>query len=243
MYLPNVTWKLIFVWFLEGLLCQSLLAYFFYQSWVAVGCLFPIGIFVMYRQWKKWQRQVLLEIELGFKEWLYFIKDSMNAGKSFEQAAIFCKTTFCKTLGEKNYFNKSVEQIYRGMELHIPIEKCMTKLGEETEIDVIKEFTIVFEIARKQGTHMTNTLERTIRQIYSKIELRQEIQSMIQAKKLEQQIMCVMPFFILIFVGKASGGYFTSLYHNVQGVFVMSICMCIYLLCVWWGEKLTEVSI
>lgn len=136
-----------------------------------------------------------------------------------------------------------LEQVYRGLALRVPIEECIRRFGEETQVEVIQDFAVVFDISRKQGGHMAATLERTIEQIYERIDLRMEISAMIAAKKLEQRIMCIMPFGIMFFIGKASGGYFSPLYHNAQGVLIMTACMCVYLAGVWWGEKLTEVRI
>ena len=133
--------------------------------------------------------------------------------------------------------------MYRGLELHIPVEQCIQKMGEETGVEVMEDFVIVFEIARKQGGRMTAIMEKTIQEIGDKIDLRQEICSMIAAKKMEQKIMCIMPFGILFFVGKASGGYFEPLYHNLQGICIMTGCMFVYIFGVWWGEHLTEVQI
>ncbi len=197
----------------------------------------------MYKEWKNWQSKILLEIELGFKDWIYYIKESISSGKSFEQAMICCRDEFYKVIGNRHAFRCALEQLNRGVDLHIPVEAGIRRLGEETGIEVIIAFSTVFEIVRKQGGRMAVTLEQTIQQIHARIELRQEILAMIQAKKLEQRIMCIMPFAILLFVGRASGGYFTPLYHNPKGVFIMTICLAVYMLGFGWGEKLTEVSI
>lgn len=180
---------------------------------------------------------------MAFKDWLFCVKGGVSAGKSVEQAILKSKNVFASVIPIQHPIHIGLEQIYRGLELQIPVEQCIYKMGKETGIEVIENFAVVFEISKKRGANMTNTLEKTIRQIYESIELRMEIQSMIAAKKMEQKIMCVMPFGILFFVGNASGGYFESLYHNVKGVVVMTICMCIYLLGVWWGERLTEVTV
>ena len=186
---------------------------------------------------------MVLKIESGFKEWLQYVKGGLHAGKSVEQAILHCRDGFVDHVGAGQPILLGLEQLYRGLELNIPVEACVRKLGEETGVEVIEEFSVVFAAARKQGGRMTFTLERTIQQIAEKIDLRQEIQAMISAKKMEQRIMCVMPFAILFFVGKASGGYFEPLYHNLRGVLIMTVCMGVYIGGVMWGERMTEVRI
>ncbi len=241
LYLPDVTYKLLCVWVFKGFLCQLLLGYFFYKSWIAISCLIPITIILVYRQWQSWRRQVLLDVEAGFKEWLYYVKGGLGAGKSVEQAILGSKSNFERSVSAGHPVKLGLEQVYRGLELHMPVDQCIRKFGDETKIEVIEDFAIVFEITKKQGGRMSATLERTIQQIYDKIELRQEIHAMVAAKKLEQRIMCIMPLGVLFFVGKTSGGYFEPLYHNLQGTVIMTFCMCVYLFGVWWGERMTEV--
>ena len=243
LYLPDVTYKLLGIWFLKGFSFQALLGYFFYKSWWTLLCLLPIAIGLTYVQWKEWQKQVLSELEHAFKEWLFYIKGGLSAGQSIESAIIKSKVSFLGTIRVNHPFRMGVEQICRGLELHIPVEQCIQKMGEETGVEVVEDFAIVFEIARKQGGRMTLILEKTIQEICDEIDLRQEICAMIAAKKMEQRIMCIMPFGILFFVGNASGGYFEPLYHNLHGICIMTICMFVYLFGVWWGEHLTEVRI
>ena len=242
-YLPDVRCKLLLLWCGRGFACQLVLCYFFYRSWISVACLLPLTAVLVYVQWKNWRRQVLLDIESGFKEWLYYIKSGLSAGKSVERAMLGCQSDFTVHMGQGHPVLLGLKQFYHNLQLHISVEICMRRFGEETHVEVIEDFAVIFEIVQRQGGHVTSILERSIQQIYEKIDLRQEIHAMTAAKQLEQRIMCTMPFAILLFVGKASGGYFTSLYHNVSGICIMSVCMCLYIASVWWGQKLTEVVV
>ncbi len=205
--------------------------------------LLPITAIVVYVQWKEWRKQVLLELEQAFKDWLFYVKGGLSAGQSVERAIIKSRESFLGTIRSNHPFRLGVEQIYRGLELHIPVGKCISKMSEETKVEAIEDFAIVFQIAQKQGGRMITILENTIQQIYDKIDLRQEIQAMIAAKKMEHRIMCIMPFGIIVFVGSASNGYFEQLYHNFKGMCIMTVCMFVYMIGVWWGERLTEVCV
>ena len=231
------------MWILYGVACVCLFSYFFYNSLVAIPFLMPIAFVLVWKQWEQWKKQVLMQIESGFKDWLSYLKGGLQSGKSAEYAILSSKEAFLNFIGEGHPILFGLEQLYRGLELHIPLEICLNRFGEETGVDAIADFAVVFEISKKQGGRMTATLEKTMQQIYDKIDLRMEISSLIAAKKLEQRIMCMMPFCIMFFIGKTSGGYFTPLYHNLKGILIMSVCLGLYLFCVFWGEKLTEVRV
>ena len=241
--MPDVTVRLIGGWILRGLLCQIVLAYFFYKSLFAMIWLMPVTVGLIWWQWRNWRRHILLEMEVGFKEWLFYVKSGLGAGKSIEQAMKACRDEFQKRIGAKHPVLSGLDQLYRSMELRVPIEKGLYRFGTETGIKAIEDFAIVFEISHKQGGRMGSILEDTIRQICEGINLREEVHALIAAKKLEHRIMCVTPFGILFFVGMTSGGFFESLYHNWQGVCIMSVCMGVYIAGVLWGEKMTEVQI
>lgn len=65
--------------------------------------------------------------------------------------------------------------------------------------------------------------------IARKIDVRQEIQTLLSGRRMEQTVMKAMPFGILLYVGVTYPGYFDMLYHNWQGVVIMTVCLAIYL--------------
>lgn len=154
---------------------EGVLAYFFYDSWIGMLFLLWIPVVMVYWQWQGWRRQVTLDIESGFKEWLYYVKSGIAAGQSIEHAILGCRESFLTHVGDKHFILSGLEQVYRGILLRLPLEECLYKFGRETGVEAIEDFAAVFEIAKKQGGHMIDTLERTIVQIYERVELRQEL--------------------------------------------------------------------
>ena len=242
-YLPKVTYQHLIKWFLIGFLCEGVLVYFFYRNAWAFLFLCWVPFIVVYEQWQGFRRQVFFRIENGFKEWIYYIKGGLRAGKSIENAMYSCKENFYVNMGENHPLLIGLDQVYHGLHLHIPIEECIAKLAMETKVEAIQDFAVVFQITKRQGGNMIGILDQTITQICEKIELREELYALFAAKKMEQRIMCVIPFGIMLFIGSASKGYFDSLYNSFQGVCIMSVCFIAYVFSVWWGEKLTEVSL
>ena len=66
---------------------------------------------------------------------------------------------------------------------------------------------------------------------------------LLAAKRLEQNIMSVIPFAIILYVSAASSGYFDVLYETIAGRTVMSICLAVYAAAYIMGVKITEVKI
>ena len=69
------------------------------------------------------------------------------------------------------------------------------------------------------------------------------MQVLISAKRFEQNIMSVIPFAIICYVGVASGGYFDPLYETSVGKIVMTVCLVIYVTAYMLGRKITEIQV
>ena len=90
---------------------------------------------------------------------------------------------------------------------------------------------------------MTDILSRTITLIQSRIEVETEIQVMLSAKKMEQHIMDLVPFFIIVYIQLSSPGFFDVLYHNMAGILFMSICLVLYLSAFVLSEKILAIKV
>ena len=76
-----------------------------------------------------------------------------------------------------------------------------------------------------------------------KIEVQEEIESVMAEKKLEQKIMCAAPLFILLFFKAASPEFISALYGNLLGVLVMTTALLLYCGAFFLGMKIMEVDI
>ena len=76
---------------------------------------------------------------------------------------------------------------------------------------------------------MTEIIERSVTVIEEKVETEKEIQIILASRRMEQKIMNVIPFGILLYISVTSKGFFDVLYHNLPGVIFMTICLFVYL--------------
>ena len=69
------------------------------------------------------------------------------------------------------------------------------------------------------------------------------IEVVISARQLEQRIMNIVPFGILLYISAASEGFFDVLYRNAAGVVLMSICMAVYIGAVFLSGKIVDIEV
>jgi tight adherence protein B len=75
------------------------------------------------------------------------------------------------------------------------------------------------------------------------MDVENEINVLVSAKKMEQKIMDVVPFAIVLYIGATSKDFFEPLYHNATGIAVMSVCLVVYLAAYALSEKIVSINI
>ncbi len=129
------------------------------------------------------------------------------------------------------------------LHMNITIEKVLEDFGERTGIEDIISFAEVFATAKRTGGDLVHVIKVTSNTISDKIDIKREIITLISSKKLEANIMKVIPQGILFYLNLTSPGYLDPLYHNVFGVSVMSILLIIYLLAIKIMQKIMDIQV
>ncbi len=109
------------------------------------------------------------------------------------------------------------------------IEELMEELGRKSGVEQIGEFAQVFSIAKRSGGNVAGVIATTVQVIHRQVEAKEEARTILAARRMEQRIMSLMPFCIVLYVKLGNPGYFDSLYHNLKGILIMSLCMGVYM--------------
>ena len=89
---------------------------------------------------------------------------------------------------------------------------------------------------------MPSIIRSSVDVIRMKMEVKKKIETMISAKKMEQNIMNVVPFAILIYINATSPGFFDCLYHNPAGILIMTVLFAIYLVAYFLAQKIIQIE-
>lgn len=226
----------------EGMCIVILFSYFFYRSYLAILFLSPLSFF--YRNYRKKQliQYKTERLEQEFKETILAVQTNMQAGYSIENAFVESYQDIIKIYGENSEMGKELQVICTGMKNGKNLETLLLDLARRCPDSEIAEFAEVYSIASKTGSRWNEVIMNTVSLIREKLEIKEEIELLIHGKKLENRVMCVIPFFILVYMDITSDGYFDILYHNMIGIFIMTICMVVYILAYVLAEKVTRVK-
>lgn len=234
----NCQWKRgeLFISCILSVALVLFLTYFFYRSLWALPVISPIGILFFSAICKKKQEKEKEELTIQFRECILAVSTSLQAGYSAENAFVECIKDMRLMYGEEALICSELEQIRRGLNINISLEELLQDFAGRSDCEEISEFAQIFSMAKRSGGNMAEIIRTSATLIGRRIELRQEFRSLLAGRRMELNIMKVMPFGISLYISFSTPGYFDSLYHNVFGVAVMTGCLAVYLAAYVMGE-------
>lgn len=229
---------------LEGSLIWGMVSWLFYDSVVAFG-LFLLPFLYFYLDKKK---KVLCEtrkqlLNHQFREVILAVSSHLQAGFSVENAFLEAYRDICMLFGEKSLMARELLWILRRVENNESLEQCLLQLAQRSDLEDIYEFAEVFAIAKRGGGEIRNIMMRTANIIGDKMEVKREIHTIMSEKVLEQKIMQCMPFGMIGYLSLTSPGFLDSLYHNVAGIVLMTVCLGVYVFACFLAEKVLDIGI
>lgn len=221
---------------LVSFLLTGFFAYFFYRSIWAMIPLAPVGIGCFYNIRRKKIEKDGEELKSQFRECILSVAAFLQAGYSAENAFVECEKDMAIMYGEDARICGELGLIRRGLNINITLEELLRDFARRSNCEEISQFARIFALAKRNGGNMAAIIRSSAALIGKRIELRQEIRTLLSGKRMELNIMEVMPFGILLYISLGNPGYFDGLYHNLFGVAVMTGCLAVYLAAYLIGE-------
>lgn len=231
------------LYLVEGVTGLLAAAWLFYNSLFAAVLCSPLLLVFLKKKGKQLNIKRQEQLNQQFKDALVSLKSAVGAGYAIENA--FRETYHdLKLIYEENsYIVKEFQYMIAKLEMNVPIEHLLTDFGERSQVEDIQNFAEIFGIAKRTKGELGKIMERTVRIISEKIEVKQEIRTMMAAKQLEQRIMCVIPFGLIFYMRIGFPGFLDKLYGQAGGVILMSICLGIYTGAFLLGEKIVRIEV
>ncbi len=225
-----------------GLLLDALVSYVFYRSFAAFVLLLPALI-----PWLKYKTAEYREkrkelLKLQFREMMIAVIAGLEAGYSVENAFIKAYPDMCLLYGRDADMCEELKWISRNLRNNANLEDLLSDLAARSHVPEIRDFADVFSIAKRSGGDLPSILRETASLIGEKIEVKREITTIISAKKMEQNIMNVVPFGIIIYIDATSPGFFEPLYHNLFGVVMMTVMLAVYAAAYLLASKILKIE-
>lgn len=228
---------------LAGGAFMAMVSWLFYDSLIAWMLLMPFVLLSLKDRSKSECQKRKQKLEIEFREVILSVSSNLQAGYSVENAFHEAYQDVTLLYGKESVMSRELRLIFRKLSNNEQLESALANLADRSGVQDIREFADIFQIAKKGGGDMRGIITNTADIISGKQETRREIETVVSEKKLEQQIMRYIPFFIIFYISLTSKGYFEGLYHNIFGWILMTGSFAVYTAACRISDKILDIEI
>lgn len=240
----QMTVKEYLLYTLAALGVLGLLTYVFYRTLWIFLLISPLALFFPKYQKKQLILKQKQELLLQFKEALYVISASLTAGKSVEMA-------FRSALSDLKilYIDpdtpiiKELEIIIRKMELNGTIEDALMNFAKRCHLEDVRSFADVFVTCKRRGGNMVEVIKNTSNTVADKIRTREEIETLITEKKLEQKVLNAMPIVMVFILKSSSPEFMEPVYTTAMGRMGMTVAVIMFVMAYVVSDKIMKIEV
>lgn len=203
---------------------------------IAAGIIF---LPIRHKQLAKKRKRMLRE---QFRSLLEGLATSLGAGNNVPDSFRSIRKDLSVQYEEEAFIIKEVDAVLAGITNNQRIEDLLFNFGERSGIDDIINFSNVFKVSYRKGGNIKEVIGNTHSIISEKMEIEEEIETIITSNKMEQNVMIFMPI-MLIGAIKLMSPEFGSYFASATGVISTTVAMGCFIGAYFLGRVLTDIKV
>ena len=207
---------------------------------IAVGCLAG-RLFVPMRQ-KSIIEKRKRELSHQFRDMLDALTTSLGAGKNVNDSFMGVYEDLKIQYDEDAFILKELEVIISGIHNNIDIEDVLEDFGKRSDNDDILSFANVFKISYRKGGNIKEIIRNTHSILSDKMEIAEDIETLVTSNRLEQNIMIVMPI-VLIALIKMMSPEFAANFVTPAGLISTTVSLAIFVAAYFIGKAVLDIKL
>ena len=221
-----------------------IVSFIFYRSFIISLAVSFLGLLYPKIRTKEIIEKRKNELNLQFKDMLYSLSSSLSAGKSVESSFKEVLKDLSIIYPDSNTFIiKEVEYIVRKIEMNETIEAALEDFAERSHLEDIDNFVDVFKTSKRAGGNIVEIIKNTSNIITDKIEVKEEIDTLLSARKFEQKVLALMPIFLILFLSAGSSEYMYPIFNTLAGRLVMTVALILIVIAYFISKKIMNIKI
>ncbi len=133
------------------------------------------------------------QLNKQFRDMLEALSTSLGAGKNVIDSFRSVYDDMKMQYEDGAYIISELELLLSGMDNNIDIEDLLLDFGERSGNEDIESFAKVFQICYRKGGNIKDTVRSTYEILNDKMEIAEDIETVVTANKTEQNVMLIMP--------------------------------------------------
>lgn len=225
----------------------AVVAYIFYMNLYIAAAGFLLGLLgpKLYRQRLIDQRKSALNVQ--FKDFLYALSSSISAGRSLRDSIITAQQDMrILYMDDQSAIIRELDNMAGQLSMNMRPAELMADFGRRSGNEDIQSFAAVLASGDSKGfdrEEQERLVQKTVRVITEKLEVKQEIETKVAAIKMEQRIMLVMPILLVVMMNMMSPDYMQTLYQSPMGYLIVTVAVALLLVAVVVSNKIMNINV
>ena len=182
------------------------------------------------------------ELNHQFRDMLDALTTSLGAGKNVNDSFFAVYEDLKMQYDDDAYILHELEIIISGIHNNIAIEEIIADFGKRSDIDDIKSFGNVFKISYRKGGNIKDIIRNTHSILSDKMEISEDIETLVTSNKMEQNIMIVMPI-VLIALIKCMSPEFAANFVSATGLLSTTFSLAIFVIAYFVGKAVLDIKL
>ena len=182
------------------------------------------------------------ELNHQFRDMLESLTTSLGAGKNINDSFIGIYEDLKIQYDSDAFILKELEVIVSGIHNNVPIEEVLEDFGRRSDNEDILSFANVFKISYRKGGNIKDIIRNTRNILSDKMEISEDIETLMTSNELEQNIMIVMPI-ALIGVIKLMSPEFAANFVTPTGIISTTISIVIFIVAYFIGKSVLNIKV
>lgn len=177
-----------------------------------------------------------------FRDMLESLTTSLGAGKNVTDSFKSIYDDLKVQYEEDAYILKELEIILSGMANNIDVEDVLEDFGRRSGLGDIESFANVFRICYRKGGNIKDTIRSTHAILSDKMEIAEDIETVVTGSKNEQNIMVVMPI-LLIGMIKLMSEDFAANFTTPTGIISTTVAIGMFIASYFIGKAVLDIKV
>ena len=182
------------------------------------------------------------EISHEFRDMLDSLTTSLGSGKNISDSFISVYSDLKIQYDSDAFILKELEVIISGIHNNIAIEDVLDDFGKRSGNEDIKSFANVFRISYRKGGNIKDIIRNTQEILSDKMNIAEDIETLVASNKTEQNIMVVMPI-ILVGTIKLMSPEFAANFVTPAGLISTTVGLITFVIAYFVGKQILNIEI
>ncbi|EPR08276.1 type II secretion system F family protein [Ruminiclostridium papyrosolvens] len=240
----SITLQMKLLYALSAAAVAFAVSYLFYRSIIISMVVSPLGIFYLKYKRKQIIHKRKRELNLQFKDLLISLSSSLSAGKPLEKSFVGALSDlYVLYPSDDAHIVRETKIIINKLSLNVSIEDAISDFADRSELDDIKNFSDVIIICKRAGGNLVEAIKNSSRIISEKIEMTQEIETLLSSRKFEQKILNVMPIAMMFILSTTAAEYIKPVFVTATGRISVTLCLILLLTAYLISNKIMNIKL